>query len=314
MCVVVTGTLGFDYIMDFPGRFADRIMPDKIHKISLSFLVNKLEKQLGGTAGNIAYNLKLLGVNPYIVAPAGNDFAPYLKFLENRKISTVYIQTFPDVTTGSYFVVTDQDDNQIGSFYAGATKYANDLSINTINPRPELAILAPTSPEAMKKYGLECQDKKIPYLFDPAFQIDAFTKKDLKDLASGAYILIGNDYEISLIEKKLSVSHSALVKSVPILITTLGQKGSIIETPSARFEIAPASPENSLDPTGAGDAFRGGFVAGLIRGFDLQTCGQMGSVSAVYTVEKYGTMTHEYSISQYVSRYFENYHQELKLS
>lgn len=301
--ILVTGTLGFDYIMDFPGKFADRIMPDKIHQISLSFLVETLKKQFGGTAGNIAYTLKLLGVEPLIVSPAGNDFGPYKKFLLKHKIDVSRISTHKDVSTSSYFVITDQGDNQIGSFYLGASKYARSLSVVGKKNRSDLVVLAPTEPEAMKKYVSECQKHKLSYLYDPAFQIGAFTSSDLLTGINGAKILIGNDYEISLIEKKLSINHSKLLGLCPIVITTLGANGSTIETPKEKILVRSAKPKSVIDPTGAGDAYRGGFLAGFLRGFDLKTCGQMGSVAAAYTVEKYGTVTHSFTIKDFTSRF-----------
>jgi len=313
MEVVVTGSLGYDYIMNFPGKFSDRIMPDKIHKISLSFLVDTLSKQMGGTAGNIAYSLNLLNTHPIILASAGNDFEPYLKFLQHNKISTTYIKIYEDVTTGSYFVVTDQDDNQIGSFYTGALKYAPRLRIATIKPLPGFAILAPNDPKAMLSFASECQESNIPYLFDPAFQIENINKSGLHKAISRSQIFIGNDYEISLTEKILSLTHVQLTGMVPILITTLGAQGSIIEYSEKKIVIKPAKPKNISDPTGAGDAFRSGFVAGYMRGFDLKTCGQMGSVAAVYTVEKYGTMTHKYLLKEFVARYQKNFDQKLVL-
>lgn len=312
--VVVTGTLGFDYIMDFPGKFADRIMPDKIHKISLSFLADTLKKQFGGTAGNIAYTLKLLGIEPKIVAPTGNDFEPYIKFLQKHGIDTSGILIKKDVATSSYFVITDKDDNQIGSFYLGASKYAKSLSVIKKGPRPNFVVLAPAEPEAMKKYVKECHKNKLPYIYDPAFQIGAFTPDDLTKGISGAKILIGNDYEISLIEDKLKINHSELLKLCPITITTLGAKGSIIENAGKKIFIPSAKPKKIIDPTGAGDAYRGGFLAGYLRGLDLKTCGQMGAVAAAYTVEKYGTVTHSFKKRNFIKRYKQNYKGNLILT
>ncbi len=310
--VLVTGTLSYDYIMDFPDRFADRIMADKIHKISLSFLVNKLTKQLGGTAGNIAYNLKLLGVEPQIEAPAGNDFDPYLAFLKNHKISTKYISIFKNIATGSYFVVTDRDDNQIGSFYLGAVKYAKKLASKGDALRSyNFVVIAPNDPEAMKIYVANCRNKKFLFMYDPAFQIATFTADELRQGIEGAAILIGNDYEISLIEKKLDVSHEELRVMVPVLITTLGSKGSIVETRRESIHIKPAKAKNVNDPTGAGDAYRAGFIAGYLRGFPLEVSGQMGSVAAAYTVEKYGTVTHKFTKQEFIKRYEENYRSKL---
>ena len=318
MNVVVTGTLGFDYIMNFSGRFADRIMPEKIHALSLSFLVDTLSKQFGGTAGNIAYTLKLLGVEPTLLAPAGGDFVPYQKFLESKKISTKHIAIHKQVSTSAYFVMTDKEDNQIGSFFTGASKYAKKLKIFDGKKKPSFVILAPTEPEAMKAYVKECKQHTFMYLYDPAFQIGNFTPQELRDGISGSQILIGNDYEIALIENKLGISHEELILMVPILVTTLGSKGSIIETRHDAMHIKPAKPKNASDPTGAGDAYRAGFVAGYLRltgrdpvreltGDQLLVCGQMGSVAAVYTVEKYGTQTHTFTKKEFINRYKANF-------
>ncbi|MEK7544360.1 MAG: carbohydrate kinase family protein [Patescibacteria group bacterium] len=344
MKVIVTGSLGYDNIMDFPGRFADRIMPDNIHKLSLSFLVDKLSKQFGGVAGNIAYTLNLLGIKPRIVACAGNDFGPYKKHLTRHHLNTTYIKQFADESCSLYSVVTDQDDNQIGSYFVGAMKHAKDLSITTPlkdsgNRRDSrnrtnahsFVIISPTDPAAMVKYVKECRTLKIPYLYDPAFQIATFSPEELKEGITGAAILIGNDYEISLIESRLEISHEELLTMTPIVITTLGAKGSVIETRKESIHIKPAKPKNTSDPTGAGDAYRGGFLAGYLRyarfpeskksGFresvtnadQLLVCGQMGSVAAVYTVETYGTQTHTFTKKEFAKRYEENFGAHLTL-
>lgn len=306
--VVITGSLSYDFIMDFSGRFADRIMPDKIHKISLSFLVDTLNKQFGGTAANQAYTLKLLGIEPTIVTAAGNDWKEYFTFLKKHKIPIGGITVFPDEPCSSYHVVTDKDDNQIGAFYIGASRYNHTL---TIPKNAEFIIIGPTDPKAMVRYVGQCRGKK--YLYDPAFQIGNFTAEELRKGISGAEILIGNDYEIALIEQKLEVTHKELITMVPILVTTLGSKGSIIETRKESIHCKPAKPVQVSDPTGAGDAFRAGFIAGYLRGYDLAVCGQMGSVAAVYTVEKYGTQTHTYTKKEFIKRYKENFGQTIAL-
>ena len=295
MRVVVTGSLSFDYIMDFSGRFADRIMPDKIHKISLSFLVDTLNKQFGGTSVNQAYTLKLLGIEPTIVTAAGNDSEDYFTHLKKHKISTGGITVFYDEPCSSYHVVTDSEDNQIGSFYIGASRYNKRL---TIPKNADFVIIGPTDPKAMIRYVREC--KGIKYLYDPAFQIDHFTTAELQQAIAGAEILIGNDYEIALIKRRVTIA-------VPVLVTTLGSKGSIIETKKESIYVKPAKPKNVSDPTGAGDAYRAGFLAGYLRGLSLQVCGQMGSVAAAYTVEKYGTQTHTFTRKQFIARYKENF-------
>lgn len=304
---VVTGSLGHDYIMNFSGRFADRIMPDKLHQISLSFLADKLSKNLGGTAGNLAYTLKLLGAEPYIVATAGNDFDDYREFLQKHRIASEGVRVVSDEPCGSYHVITDSDDNQIGAFYTGATKYNKDLSIRQAEV-PRLVIVGPNDPDAMRKYVAECRELGYPYMYDPAFQIGNFSPEELKSAIEGAELLIGNDYEIALIEQKLGVSHEDLLVMGPkAVITTLGAKGSVIETHKEAIHVKSATPKNVSDPTGAGDAYRGGFVAGYVLGYDWAVCGQMGSLAAVYTVEKYGTVTHHYTKDQFIKRYQENF-------
>ncbi len=310
---VVTGSLGYDYIMNFDGRFADRIMPDKLHQISLSFLADKLSKNFGGTAGNLAYTLKLLGTEPYIMTTAGSDFADYKKFLSKHKITSAGIRVVRDEPCSSYHVVTDRDDNQIGAYHVGAAKYNKELSMPFLEP-PGFVVIGPNDPEAMKKYITECRTRGYRYMYDPAFQIGNFTPEELKYAIEGAEILIGNDYEIALIEQKLGVSHEDLIMMGPkAIITTLGAKGSVIETRHEAIAVKSAKPRNESDPTGAGDAYRGGFLAGYVRGYDLLTCGQGGSVAAVYTVEKYGTVTHHYTKDEFIKRYQENFHQTLKL-
>jgi adenosine kinase len=301
--------------MDFSGRFADRIMPDNIHKISLAPLVDTLSKQMGGTAGNIGYSLKLLGIEPLIQSTGGTDFEAYLAFLNDHHISTAYIPVSKKLVTGTYFVVTDKDDNQIGAFYKGALTENARLHLSDVTEEIDFVIIAPNDITAMKQYVSESRNAHKRYLFDPAFQIGDLTPEDLRSGIEGAEILIGNDYEIDLLQNKLEVTHEDLLVMGPkAVITTLGAKGSIVESRNDAIHIKPAKSKKVLDPTGAGDAYRSGFVSGYLRGFDLETCGRMGAVAAVYTVEKYGTVTHEYSVSAFTDRYFENYGSHIDLS
>ena len=314
MNIIVTGTLGYDTITVHNGRIADLIMPDKIHQISLSFLVDTISDHFGGTAGNIAYTLKLLHTDPLIVSAAGYDFDRYAKHLQNYGISREKITIVKNKRTGHYHVINDLDNNQIGSFEIGASSSADKLTL----PPPKVGdenfvIVAPTIPAAMKNYVVQCQKNNWRFMFDPAFQTGSFSAAELKKFISGAEILIGNDYEIALIEEKTKWTHQELVNSVAITITTLGGKGARIETKKETIEIPPAQPKKVVDPTGAGDCFRAGFLAGYLRGFDLATCGQMGSVAAVYTVEKMGTQTHEFTVEEFKKRYEENYETGLPL-
>src|SRR3989344_8544131 len=226
--ITITGSLAFDHIMDFPGKFSDHIMPDKIHQINLSFLVNTLSKQKGGTAGNIAYNLALLKTSVGIVGMAGHDFPEYAKFLENSGVDISRIQTAQSSLTSSAFIMTDIADNQITAFYPGAMEDASKLSLDGV--ATDFVVISPNNPEAMVKLVKQCQDLSIKYMLDPGMQLPALSPEDLKNMLNGAAILIGNDYEISLLKEKLSLNEEQLLNQVKILITTLGENGSIVQT------------------------------------------------------------------------------------
>ncbi len=322
--ITVTGSLAFDHIMDFAGKFSDHIMPDKLHQINLSFLANTLSKQRGGTAGNIAYTLALLKMPVSILGTAGVDFIDYAKFLQNAGVDISNIQTIENNLTSSCFIMTDQADNQITAFYPGAMGYAEQLSLTQIPA--DFTVISPNNPQAMVKFATECQKSKTPFMLDPGMQLPALTDPELKNMLNGATVLIGNDYEISLLKKRLALDDSQLLNQVKILITTLGEKGSTIQTaglpdspsrsqsPPGRWQIDAGKIIRAVDPTGAGDAYRAGFLAGFLKNFDLKVCGQMGSLAACYAVEKYGTTNHRFEVYEFCERYKENYGEELKLS
>ena len=309
--ITVTGSLAFDHIMDFPGKFADHIMPDKIHQINLSFLVNTLSKQKGGTAGNIAYNLALLKIPVGVVGVVGVDFLEYAKFLQKSGVDISQIKTIDNNLTSSAFIMTDKADNQITAFYPGAMDHAASLSLE--NKEADLVVISPNNPQAMINFCRECQKNNIPYMLDPGMQLPALSPENLKNMLKGAQILIGNDYEISLLKEKLSLDDKQLLNQVKILITTLGDKGSTIQTPDETVQVNAGKPAEVIDPTGAGDAYRAGFLAGFTKKLDLKVCGQMGSVAACYAVEKYGTTSHAFSLEEFKERYKDNFGEELKI-
>ncbi len=309
--ITVTGSLAFDHIMDYPGRFSDHIMPDKIHQINLSFLVNTLSKQRGGTAGNIAYNLALLQVPVSILGVAGVDFLDYARFLQNAGVDISQIQTVENNLTSSAFIMTDSSDNQIAAFYPGAMDYASKLSLENI--QSSFAVISPNNPQAMINFCAQCQNLKIPFMLDPGMQLPALNSSDLQNMLKGATILIGNDYEIALLKEKLKGERGKLEEIVQILITTLGEKGSTIQTKDGVIQVNAGKVSKAVDPTGAGDAYRGGFLAGYSKGLELKICGQMGSVAACFAVEKYGTTNHTFTIEEFSKRYKENFGEDLKL-
>ena len=305
--ILVTGSLAYDLIMDFPGRFSDNIDPTKIHILNLSFLVDSLKKQKGGTAGNIAYNLALLEIPVSILGSVGEDFDEYQTFLQKAGVDVSNIKVIKDEKTSQAFITTDKADNQITSFYPGSMKNNSSLKIVDLSEKPEFTVISPNDPKAMINFALECQKLEIPYMFDPGMQLPRLTNQDLITGIKGAKILIGNDYEIGLLSSKLKVKSEKLLENIKILITTLGEKGSIIQTKDQNIRIKAAKPKEVIDPTGAGDAYRAGFLAGYLQGLDLKVCGQMGSVTACYSVEKYGTTTHSFTMDEFQQKYKENY-------
>lgn len=301
--ITVTGSLAYDTIMDFPGKFSDHIMPDKIHQINLSFLVSKLSKQRGGTAGNIAYNLALLDSPVSVVGAAGSDFSDYGKFLQDAGVDISKIKIIDNESTSSAFIMTDKADNQITAFYPGAMSKNSTLSVDL----SDLVVISPNDPTAMVNFAKQAQDQNIPYMLDPGMQLPALEADQLQQMLSGAAILIGNDYEIALLKEKTGLTYEQLLSQVKILITTLGEKGSTIQSGSESIQVNAAKPNEVLDPTGAGDAYRAGFLAGYMQKLSLKVCGQMGSVAASFAIEKYGTISHSFSKSEFDKRLKENY-------
>lgn len=301
--VVVTGSLAFDHIMNLPGSFSDYIMPDKIHKLNVSFLVDTLRKEFGGTGGNIAYNLALLGIKVKLLAGIGSDGNDYVTWLKRAGIDVSGVKQFSDVLTAAGFVITDRKDNQIWNFYGGAMRKVSQLSLQSIKVGPKLVVIAPNDPEAMITYAKECQKKNWDYLFDPAFYTPELLGKDLAMATRGAKIVVGNDYEITMLKRKIGDIKAA----GQVWVTTLGEEGSVVRQGKGEWRIPAAKVGVVVDPTGAGDAYRAGFVAGYLQGLALKVCGRMGAVCAAYTVEKYGTQTHKFNRKEFKQRYAANF-------
>ena len=340
--ILVSGSLVYDRIMDFPGEFKDHILPDKIHILNVSFTINKLRESFGGTAGNIAYNLSLLGEKPIILGMGGMDFFKYEKWLRGRKIDISKIKkSKKDLTAGAY-IITDQADNQITGFYPGPKDV--DIcreAVNLINPPIPLskggikengllkssitrnnllregirdyglAIVSPDLVARMLEYVKIFKQYNFPYIFDPGQQITSFSKKELGWAIAGSRVLIGNDYEIQLVLKRLVINLARLEKMTEILVITKGDKGSEIHNEGKIIKIPPAKPKNTSDPTGAGDAYRAGLIKGLAEGWPLEKTGRLAGLVAVYTVEKYGTQTHKFTWYGLRKRYRENFREEL---
>ncbi|MFH1509226.1 MAG: carbohydrate kinase family protein [bacterium] len=310
--VLVTGSVAYDYIMNFPGGFQDHILPDKLHILNVSFVVETHKKEFGGTAGNIAYNLSLLKEDPLIATAVGKDFAEYKKHLEKNGANLKYIKEISSDDTATAKIITDQKDNQITAFYVGAIKDDN-FPVKEIleTEKPELAILAPTNKEGMLIRAQELKEAGIPYIFDPGQMTPQFSGEEFEEIIAGSHVTIGNDYEIELIMRATEKTVKELADLTEILVTTLGEEGSRIYNKGEVIDVGAAKPKNTSDPTGAGDAFRAGFIKGLLHKQPLYICGQLGAVTSVYTVEMYGTQTHKFSSEEFCQRYQENFGEDI---
>jgi adenosine kinase len=306
--IIVTGSIAYDYIMVFPGHFRDHILPDKMHILSVSFLVDSLKRLRGGTATNIAYNLALLAERPTVLGTVGEDFDEYRAWLEHQGVDTHGITVIPGEFTASCFINTDLQDNQITAFYPGAMSHASELSLRDSGyANADLVIIAPNDPKAMARHATECTELGVPYLYDPSMQAPRMTGAELEAGFKGAQVLIGNDYEFGMMAEKIGISEDALRRRVPVTVMTKGEAGALITTGDAEYEIPAAKPLEVVDPTGAGDAFRAGFVKGMLSGFSWPVVGRMAALTAAYAIEQKGTQQHRYTLDEFVARYRENF-------
>ena len=314
MNILITGSVAYDYLMTFPGYFQDHILPDKLDSISLSFLVDSMVRLRGGTAPNIAYTLALLGEKPRIFAAVGEDFAEYRSWLETNGIDTTWAKEVPGEFTASFFANTDLSNAQIASFYPGAMARASDLSLKSVaGEEPDMVMISPNDPEAMKSYVTECIDLGYKYIYDPSQQIVRFSGDELRAGIEGAFALFVNDYEFALTQKMTGMSEERLLEYIEVLIVTRGENGSDIYTKDCHYHIPVAPPKRIGDPTGVGDAFRGGFLAAYGRGLDWETCGQVGALAATYCLEETGTQTHTYTKREFIDRFRECFDGQGKL-
>jgi len=310
--IIVSGSLAYDRIMDYPGLFADSILPDKSHTINLSFLVDKLSVEFGGTAGNIAYNLALIGEQPEIIATAGQDFASYRSHLLLLGIAPDSIRILEGALTSSAFVFTDTKDNQIAAFYPGAGGSAYDTPV-ALEGRA-LAIVSPGCAEDMMALPMHYRRNNMKYLFDPGQQTLSLTSEALQAGIDGAQIVFASDYEVGLIAQKTGWTEDVILDHTQTLVVTHGAEGSRVLTSGAQVAVPAAISEKTVDPTGAGDAYRAGFIRGLLAGLTNEQCARLGSVIASFCVETYGTQNHRFTLDQIKERYKKSYNEDLNLS
>ncbi len=304
MNIVLTGSVAYDYLMTFPGYFRDHILPEKLASLSLSFLVESMVRMRGGTAPNIAYTLALLGLRPRLFAAVGEDFEEYRQWLNSKGVDTSWAKVIPGVYTASFFANTDRSNAQIASFYPGAMAYAAQLSLHELDQDPpDLVVISPNDPEAMKRYVVECQEMGIPYLYDPSQQIVRLSAQDLCRGIEGALALFVNDYEFALIQKMTSLSPQDIQQRAKFLVVTRGEQGASVYSDGREYVIPAVPPEKIGDPTGVGDAFRGGFLTAYMHGLDWETCGRVGALAATYCLEHPGPQNHSYTPAEFIQRY-----------
>ncbi|MDA8241779.1 MAG: carbohydrate kinase family protein [Nitrospiraceae bacterium] len=306
MKIFISGSLAYDRIMDFPGRFSDHILPDKLHILNVCFTVNGMIEKFGGTAGNVAYSLSLLGERPVVVATIGKDYAAYFSWLKQNGIPVEGIRIIDEEFTAGAYITTDKADNQITGFNPGAMKHRAGYSLEKADGGA-ICLVAPGNLGDMIGYAEDCRKGGIPYVCDPGQSLTQWDGKALREWIRGSLLLITNDYELELVMKMTGEDKRGLLSLTGTLITTLGEKGSLVSTPHSAVPIPAAEVDNVVDPTGAGDAYRSGLLKGLAGGKDMLTAAKMGTVAAAYAVERYGTQEHRFSHEDFMERYRRNF-------
>jgi len=302
MNIIVSGSMAYDRIMDFPGKFSDHILPDKIHVLNVCFQVNGMKEKYGGTAGNIAYALTLMGEKPLICATIGHDYQKYFKWLAKNGLSTENIKIIADEFTAGAYITTDRSDNQITGFNPGAMKYQSTLDFSKLDSEDTIVIVSPGNFEDMVNYPRACKNKGIDYILDPGQSLPMWDKQDLIQAIEGCRILIVNDYELSLIISKTGLDKKALLEMTGTIITTLGESGSQISMREREIAVPAFRVKKVVDPTGAGDSYRGGLLCGLVHGKNIEQCARMGSVCASFSIENYGTQEYSFTPEEFNER------------
>jgi adenosine kinase len=302
MTALISGSLAFDTIMVFQDRFKNHILPEQVHILNVSFLVPQLRKEYGGCAGNIAYNLKLLGEQPLILATAGADFAPYSQWLEEKGIDQRYVRLIADSYTAQAYITTDMDDNQITAFHPGAMSFAEQVRVPA-DAGARLGIVAPNGRQGMLDHARQFREAGIPFIFDPGQGLPMFNGEELLAFIDQASWVAVNDYESQLLQERTGLALPALAERVRALIVTRGGEGSQIYTGGERIDIPPVKAEAVLDPTGCGDAYRAGLIYGLLHELPWQTTGRIASLMGAIKIAQAGTQNHSFTLAEFRERY-----------
>ncbi|WP_433441650.1 carbohydrate kinase family protein [Nonomuraea sp. CA-141351] len=307
MRIAVTGSIATDHLMTFPGSFGDQLIAEQLDRVSLSFLVDDLQIRRGGCAANIAFGMACLGLKPVLVGAVGNDFADYRSWLERHGVDCDSVHISETQHTARFLCTTDQHHNQIASFYTGAMAEARLIELRPVSDRLgglDLVLISPNDPDAMLRHTDECRQRGIPFAADISQQLARMEDEQIRQLVDGAAYLFSNDYEKGLIEQKTGWSDEEILHRVGVRITTLGPKGAVIDRrDEPSIAVAPSPERGKADPTGVGDAFRAGFLAGLAWGLPLERCGQIGNLTATHVLERVGGQEYELGQQVFLERF-----------
>jgi adenosine kinase len=307
MSVIVTGSIATDYIMKYPGRFMEHILPEA-GKISVSFLVEEKHMSRGGIGPNIAYTMALLGERPRLMGTVGADFSEFRAWLEAQGVDTSLVVAYPGEFTATFTVITDVEQNQIAGFHAGAMSHGRDLTYRSLDPGEiDYTIISPHDPEGMLRNCAECRELGIRFIFDPSQQLARFNGEQILAGMTGAYAMTVNDYELEVLKQKTGLDEAAILAQIELLVVTRGADGTTLRSRDRRVEVPVVRPKTIADPTGVGDAFRGGLLTGLVRGYPWEVTGRIGALAATYCLEQVGTMNHHYTAAEFMARYRENF-------
>ena len=306
MSVLICGSVAYDNIMVFPDRFKKHILPEKVHMLNVSFMVPEMRRGLGGCAGNIAYNLNLLGGDGIPMGTVGTDFRPYAEWMDKHAINRKHIKIIEGTLTAQAFVITDLDDNQIIAFHPGAMSFAHENQVSDAEGI-NLGILAPDGREGMEQHSTQFVKAGIPFIFDPGQGLAMFNAENLKAFIRQANWMVVNDYEWEVIQKRTGFSSHDIVNEMEALIITKGAKGSVICTKEHFYEIPAVKAKRIKDPTGCGDAYRAGLLFGMMNKMEWNIIGHIASLMGAYKVEHDGTQNHFFSLSEFQQRFKENF-------
>lgn len=306
MNTLICGSIAYDTIMVFPGRFKEHILPEKLHILNVAFLVPDMRREFGGCAGNIAYNLHMLGGKPQIMAAVGDDSQPYTYRLDKLQLSQLHVKQVAGTFTAQAFITTDLDDNQITAFHPGAMNHSQQNHVGDA-ANVTLGIVAPDGRDGMLQHAREFAAAGIPFIFDPGQGLPMFNGEELLDFVGKAEYLTVNDYEAQMLQEKTGQTLEALARHVKALIVTLGAQGSLIYSGGRQLEIPCAKPDAVVDPTGCGDAYRAGLLYGLANGMDWETTGRLASLIGALKISQRGGQNHKFTRDEIAARYKQNF-------